>query len=51
MNIRLAKSWEALNKMNPIWKPGFSDNLNRYFFRATVELNIAEITLEYYEQF
>ena len=37
MNIRLAKSWAALNKMNAIWKFRLPDRIKRNFFRATVE--------------
>ena len=37
MNIRLAKSWAALNKMNAIWKSRLPDRIKRNFFRATVE--------------
>ena len=38
MNIRLAKSWAALNNMNAIWKSRLPDRIKRNFFRATVEL-------------
>lgn len=37
VNIRLGKSWAALNKMNNIWKSNLPDQLKRDFFRATVE--------------
>ena len=37
MNIRLAKSWAALNKMNAIWKSRLPDRIKSNFFRATVE--------------
>ena len=37
INIRLAKSWAALNEMNSIWKYRLPDNMKRNFFRATVE--------------
>ena len=37
MNIRLAKSWAALNKMNAIWKSRLPDRIKRNFFRATAE--------------
>ena len=37
MNIRLDKSWAALNKMNAIWKSRLPDRIKRNFFRATVE--------------
>ena len=37
INIRLAKSWAALNEMNSIWKSRLPDNMKRHFFRATVE--------------
>ncbi|XP_063586900.1 uncharacterized protein LOC134764250 [Penaeus indicus] len=35
--IRIAKSWNALNKLRIIWKSNLSNNLKRDFFRATVE--------------
>ena len=37
INIRLAKSWSALNEMNSIWKSRLPDNMKINFFRATVE--------------
>ena len=37
MEIRIAKAWTALNKMDTFWKSVLSDNLRRSFFRATVE--------------
>ena len=37
LDIRLAKSWSALNAMNKIWKSNLKDKLKRNFFRATVE--------------
>ena len=37
MNIRLAKSWAVLNKMNAIWKSRLPDKIKRNFFRANVE--------------
>lgn len=37
MKISIAKAWAAWNKMDVIWKSHLPDNLNRRFFRATVE--------------
>ena len=37
MNIRLAKSWAALNNMNAIRKYRLPDRIKRNFFRTTVE--------------
>ena len=37
INIRLAKSWAALNEMKSIWKSGLPYKMKRNFFRATVE--------------
>ena len=37
INIRLAKSWAALNKMNVILKSRLPDRIKRNFFRATIE--------------
>ena len=37
MNMRLAKSCAALNKMNAIWKSRLPDRIKRNFFRVTVE--------------
>ena len=37
LDIRLAKSWSALNAMNKIWKSNLKDKLKRNLFRATVE--------------
>ena len=37
INIRLAKSWAALNEMNSIWKSRLPDKMKRNFFRVTVE--------------
>ena len=36
-NIRLSKSWAALNEMNFIWKSILPDKMKRIFFKATVE--------------
>ena len=33
----MAKSWEALNKINAIWKSRLPDRNKRNFFKATVE--------------
>ena len=33
----MAKVWNALNKVDTIWKSALSDNLKRNSFRATVE--------------
>ena len=33
INIRLAKSWVALNEMNSIWKSRIPDNMKRNFFQ------------------
>ena len=37
MQIRIAKAWTALNKMDTMWKSFLSGNLKRSFFHATVE--------------
>ena len=37
LNIRIAKAWSALDKIQTIWKSSLSDNLKRQFFRAVVE--------------
>ena len=37
MEIRLAKAWSALNKLDKIWKSHLPSHLKRHFFRATIE--------------
>ena len=37
IEIRLAKAWSALNKLDKIWKSILPSKLKRDFFRATVE--------------
>ena len=37
IEIRFAKAWSALNKLDKIWKSNLSPQLKRNFFRATVE--------------
>lgn len=37
VNIRLGKTWDALNELDKIWKSNLPDNLKRNFFRAAVE--------------
>ena len=37
VNIRLGKSWAALNTMNIIWLSNLLDKLKRNFLRAIVE--------------
>ena len=37
IEIRLAKAWSALNKLDKIWTSNLSPKLKRNFFRATVE--------------
>ena len=37
VQIRLAKSWAALNKLDKIWKSSLPADLKRQFFRAAVE--------------
>ena len=37
VNIRIAKTWDALNSMQSIWKSKLSEGLKRNFFRAAVK--------------
>ena len=37
MNIRIGQAWQALNKMDKIWKSNMTKQLKINFFRATVE--------------
>ena len=37
ISIRKALAWQALNKMNTIWKPDMSRDLKLRFFIATIE--------------
>ena len=37
INIRLTKSWAALNEMNSIWKSRLPDKMKPNFFRETVK--------------
>ena len=37
IEVRIAKGWGALNKMETVWKSKLSRNLKVRFFRATVE--------------
>ena len=37
IQIRKAKAWAALNKLQKIWKPDLSKQLKRHFFKAVVE--------------
>ena len=37
IEVRIAKGWGALNKMETVWKSKLSRNLKVRFFQATVE--------------
>ena len=37
MNVRIAKTWTALNNMEVVWKYDLSKSIKLDFFRAVVE--------------